>query len=119
MTRRVTTLCVLGVLLVGFTASGHAAWSALDQIPVTDMARGFTAATIREGNGHPQANWASCRARTAQMSYRTDGGTATATVGTLLEIGDTLYLSQPWQLVQFSVIRTTATSAQLDCTVGE
>ena len=119
MKQRIRMLGVAVLVSVTFAASGHAAYCALDQIAVAGTATGFTSATIREGNGHPQANWAQCRVRTAQVSYRIDGGAATATVGTLLEVGDVLPLNQPWQLVNFSVIRTTGTSAQLDCTVGE
>jgi hypothetical protein len=45
-----------------------------------------------------------------------NGSAATSSVGTLLEVGDVLPIVGHDVLVNFSAIRTTGTSGQLDCT---
>lgn len=85
-----------------------------EQITVANTALGFTAGKITPG-GKPAANLAVCRLELAQIRYRTSGAAATTTVGTLLEIGDTVALSGHDILVNFSAVRTGGTSGQLDC----
>lgn len=87
-----------------------------EQITVAATAIGFTAAKINTGAGHPQATRAYCRLETAEIRFRTDGGTPTTTVGTLLEPGDTLEVNDAIQLPQFLAIRTGGTSGSLSCT---
>lgn len=105
------------LLLLAPVALQAASYINFEQIAVTNTAVGFTAATITPP-GQPQAQTATCRARTAEMSYRVDGGTATTTVGTLIEIGDVVVINGHDSLVRFSAVRTTSTSGQLDCTVS-
>lgn len=110
-------LCAV-LLLTALTSAARAAvYLAFEQITVTNSAIGFTAAKINNTDGsHPAAVQASCRLRTAEVSYTIDGTTPTASVGTLLEVGDTLLLNGPDILNTFRAIRTGATSGQLDCT---
>lgn len=117
MLKRTLLALTLIVALAGSSAS--AGWAMLEQVAVAGTAIGFTAANIKQGAGHPQANIAVCRVRTAQISARWDGGTPTSTVGTLFEVGDVFTLNAPWQLVNFLAIRTTGTSGQADCTLSE
>ena len=112
---------VLGLILAwGLLVVPLSAWSYLgfEQIAVGATAIGFTASTINAGSGHTQATSAECRARTAEISFTIDGTTPTATVGTLLEIGDVRTLEGHDVLALFRAIRTTAVSGQLDCNVS-
>ena len=110
---------ILIAVLVALTVPMSAGWAMLEQITVAGSSIGFTAANINQGNGHPQANYATCRVRTAQVSVRWDGGTPTSTVGILVEVGDLIRLDAPWKIVNFRAIRTTSTSGQLDCLYSE
>lgn len=88
-----------------------------EQITITGTAIGFTGSKISgQSTGHPQATRALCRLETAEIRYRTDGGTPTASVGTLLEPGDVLDMRDAIALPQFLAIRTGATSGSLSCT---
>ena len=92
-----------------------------EQLTIDATAGGipFTSAMILPNvNGSPlQAQTAMCRTRTAEISYRIDGrGAVTASVGTLLEVGDILRVDGYDNLVRFRAIRTTGSSGQLDCT---
>lgn len=104
------------VLLLVAPVAAQYRYTAFEQITVGATAVGFTAATINEGSGHPQATIASCRLETAQVRFTVDGTTPTTTVGTLLEIGDWLTLTSPDLLTDFRAIRTGGTSGQLNCT---
>jgi hypothetical protein len=112
-------LVLLGALVALWVAPASA-WTYLgfEQLTVAGTAGGFTAATIDAVGGHPQATRAVCRLETAQIRYRYDGTAATATVGTLLEIGDVLTLDGYDALKVFSAIRTGGTSGVLDCSVS-
>ena len=112
------TLILLAVV-VALVAPLSAGYAALDQLTVADTAVGLTAAKIREGNGHPQANKGYCVVSTAAIRYRDDGGTPTSTVGVPAQVGDTLQILSPESLVKFRAIRSTSTSAALDCLVYE
>lgn len=114
MRRRLAAAVALAVL-VAVTAQA-VDYLAFEQITVAGTAGGVTAATVTSGNGHPQANTATCRLETAEIRYRIDGTAPTASVGTLLEIGDVLVLQGLDVILRFSAIRTTSTSAVLDCT---
>lgn len=103
------------VLALTVPMSAQFRYVAFEQITVAATAIGFTSATISAGNGHIQANSASCRNETAQIRFTIDGTTPTTTVGTLLEIGDSFILSSPDLLQNFKAIRTGSTSAKLSC----
>jgi hypothetical protein len=103
----------LGVVLA-MPTPGAVSYVAFEQITVAGTAIGFTAARITPA-GLNQATVAICRVRTAQISFTYDGTVPTSTVGTLLEVGDTLRLDGHDTLVRFLAIRTGA-SGQLDCT---
>lgn len=106
-------LAALGVVAVVRAAVDY---TAFEQITVANSAIGLTSATIVQGSGHVQANTATCRLETAQIRYRIDGTAPTTTVGTLLEIGDSVILRGTDVLLKFSAIRTGGSSGVLDCT---
>lgn len=111
MTRRVLSAAVIALTLsVLLTAS-----ATFEQITVANSAIGFTAAKI-DPPGEKQKQVAVCRLRLAEISYTWDGTTPTASVGMLLEVGDTLTLYDHTRLAFFRAIRTTGVSGQLDCT---
>ena len=112
--RRTLLLCI--ALALGATLTAQTRYIALEQIAVAGTAIGFTAATITPP-GQPMATQAVCRARTAEMSWRVDGGTPTSTVGTLIEVGEVLVITGHDNLVRFKAIRT-GSSGSLDCTVS-
>lgn len=111
--RRTFASALVGVVITLATPAG-VSYVAFEQITVANTAIGFTAARITPA-GFNQATLATCRLRTAQVSYTVDGTTPTTTVGTLLEVGDTLTVAGHDLLVLFRAIRTGATSGQLDC----
>jgi hypothetical protein len=113
--RRTLALTLVGVgVLLATPAS--VSYVAFEQITVAGTAIGFTAASITPA-GRPESNaqLASCRLRTAQISFTYDGTTPTATVGELLEVGDRIEVRGHDLLRLFRGIRTTGTSGQLDC----
>lgn len=101
-----------------FVAAQTVRYIAFEQITVANTAIGFTATKVEPdlSGGARQADTAVCRARTAEMSYTTDGTTPTSSVGTLLEVGDVLTVLGHDSIMRFKAIRTTAVSGQLDCT---
>ena len=113
---RLKRCLIAAVLTVASAAIVHAAdYYAFEQITVAAVSIGFTNATIVQGTTHKQATQAVCRVETAQLRYRFDGTAPTSAVGTLLEIGDTLTISEPISMVQFRAIRTGAVSGVLSC----
>lgn len=111
-------LRLLGVLALAL-ALAAVAWAEdrFEQITVDNTAGGvaLTATKITPA-GQPQAQSASCRVRTAEISFTFDGTAPTTTVGQLAEVGDWLYIPGHDRLLKFRAIRTGATSGQLDCT---
>lgn len=130
MTRRMARRLLIVITLAGwagfelatdnigmFVRAQGAAYLAFEQITVGAAAVGFTAAKITPNNATVRdATQASCRVRTAEISFTIDNTTPTAAVGQLLEPGDYLTLNGHDVLVNFRAIRTTGTSGQLDCT---
>lgn len=113
MIRRASVTLVLLLLLAA--TPGSVSYIAFEQITVANTAIGFTSARITPP-GFNQAQLASCRLRTAQISFTYDGTVPTASVGTLLEVGELLSVTGQDNLVRFRAIRTGGTSGQLDCT---
>jgi hypothetical protein len=113
-------LKVLAVALIvlGLSASVWA-YRDFEAITVAGTAIGFTSAKIALANDHPQMNWAICVVETAPIRWLVTGNSPTASSGMLVNPGATITLSQPLDLVAFLAIRTTSTSAQLDCTYGD
>ncbi len=109
----------LSVTVYGWTYLGF------ESITVGATAIGFTASCIQVGTGcngsvsHDQATAASCRLETAQIRYTYDGTTPTSTVGTLLEVGETLTLSGNDALQDFQAIRTGSSSGALKCNYSD
>lgn len=95
-------------------------WGAVlsfEQITVANTAIGFTTTKITPNpGGGSQAILATCRNETAEIRYTIDGTTPTTTVGTPIEALEVFYVSGHDSLVRFLAIRTTGTSATLDCT---
>ena len=118
MKRALLILSVLSLLVMRSSAVSYVNFEQIT-VDATTGGVGFTASLILPNvNGSPQqATLATCRVRTAEISYRLDGrGAVTASVGTLLEVGDTISVQGYDSLVRFKAIRTTATSGQMDCT---
>jgi len=101
-----------------FVAAQGVRYIAFEQITVAASAIGFTASKVEPDNsgGARQATTASCRVRTAEISFTYDGTTPTTTVGQLAEAGDFLIVNGHDSIMRFKAIRTGATSGQLDCT---
>lgn len=106
-------LSLVGALLLTLSLSAIS-YIAFEQITVANVSIGFTAATITPG-GLPEATIASCRLETAEIRWRIDGQVPTTTVGTLLEIGDTIVITGHDSLVRFRSIRTGGSSGTLSC----
>lgn len=109
-------LCVIGLVALSVAQPLTVSYSNFEQVVVAGTAIGLTTAVITPP-GLPMATGAKCRCRTAQLSFTINGTTPTASVGTLLEVGDILEMSGHDSLVLFRAIRTTGTSGQIDCTV--
>jgi hypothetical protein len=113
--RRLSVLAIL--LALCLTTLQAASYTKFEALAVAGTAVGFTAANINNTTGaHPAATSSSCRLELAEIRYTIDTTTPTSTVGTLMEIGDTLILNGNDTLNNFKAIRTTAVSGQLDCT---
>lgn len=109
-------LFVASVIAVACSAAALAE-DRFEQITVDNTAGGVAMTTTKiTPVGQPQAQYASCRLETAEIRYTLDGTAPTTTVGTLLEIGDTLPIAGHDRLFKFRAIRTGATSGVLDCT---
>lgn len=109
--RSFLALIVVGLLATSITAVSYIAF---EQVTVADTVIGFTSTAITAA-GLPQATLASCRLETAQVRWTINGTTPTTTVGTPLEIGDTLTITGHDLLVRFRAIRTGGTSGVLSC----
>lgn len=108
------SLLLLPLLAVTLAAQ-QATYIATEQITVANVSIGFTAATINTGGGHPQAERAVCRNEQAQIRVRVDGTAPTTTVGTIVDVGDTIQVTGNNALNQFRAIRTGSTSGILTC----
>jgi hypothetical protein len=108
----------LAVVLLCVSVLSAATYVKYESITVAATAIGFTAANINNTDGtHQAATQAVCRLETAQIRWMVDGTTTvTATTGTLLEIGDSIYLTDNDVLNRFRAIRTGSTSGALKCT---
>lgn len=111
MTRAILALIGACVLTLSLQAISYVAF---EQITVAGSSIGFTAASITP-SGLPEATIATCRLETAQIRWRIDGQAPSSTVGTQMEIGDTLVITGHDSLVRFRSIRT-GSSGQLNCT---
>jgi hypothetical protein len=120
MTKRLI-YALLFALTLTMAVSAQWAYLGFEQITVAGTSVGFTATTLRPNgaNTSPQATVGACRVTTAQIRYRIDGTAPTSTVGIVAEIGDVIALNGPDVLQKFRAIRTTSTSAALDCSVGQ
>jgi len=104
--KRVSFLIILSLLL-SVTAVQSQRRTTFEQITVANTAIGITAA-IRDG-------MAACgfRLETAQVRWRIDA-VPTASVGTLLEVGDVMTVSRAEDLMTVKFIRTGTTSGLLN-----
>ena len=80
---------------------------AFEALAVAGTAVGFTAATIAG------ARMATVKVEGAQVRYRTDGTAPTATVGTILDVGDSLIVWGSADVQAILFIRTGGVSATL------
>jgi len=86
--------------------------NSFETVTVTGTAIGITAALITNATKS-----AFLTLETAQIRYRTDGTNPSATVGHLLEVGETLKLTSIDEMNKFRAIRTGATSGVLRVSV--
>ena len=87
-----------------------------EAITVADSAIGFTQGKIVPGSGSYEGMSAQevyCTLETAAIRFTIDGTTPTTSVGHLLNTGDTLKLSNPNMIQNFSAIRTASTNGSL------
>lgn len=86
-----------------------------EQVTVDATAGGvkLTVATY-DPSGEKQTVTTRCRLEGAEVRFTYDGTTVTTTVGTLLEVGETLKLTHD-RTIKFRAIRTTGVSGTLDC----
>jgi hypothetical protein len=84
-----------------------------EQLTVAGTAVGITAA-ILSPDGQQQINRCSVRLETAQIRYRWDGTNPTASVGTILDVGETLPINGFDVAQSIRFIRTGSTSGVLD-----
>jgi len=113
--RRAVVVLALALGLV--VSLGAATYTKFEAVSIPATSTGFTAANINNLTGiHPPATQATCRLELAQVRYTVDGTTPSATVGTLIEIGDIVTVTSNLTLNAFRAFRTGAVSGQLDCT---
>jgi len=123
MRRHGNWLLTLGILALFLTSVERAcvaqavSYISFEQITVAASAIGFTASKVEPdgSGGGRQATIASCRVRTAEISFTYDNTAPTTTVGQLAEIGDQIVVSGHDNVMRFKAIRTGSTSGQLDC----
>lgn len=111
--RRLATAALVAMALA---VSLEAAFYDFEQITIDATAGGvkLTAAKVSP-NGF---TYVSCRLRTAEISYLTvdpTKTTVTASVGQLLEPGEILTISSREEALNLRMIRTGASSGQVDC----
>ena len=89
-------------------------FSAFESLTVAGTSVGLTSATFANRNR------ALVTVETAQVRFRFDGAdnAPTASVGHILEVGDTLELDSEHQLEHIRFIRTGGTSATVRCAYG-
>jgi len=105
-------------LACGLSAVTFAATTIFTQVIVDNTVGGVRIPVIvTDPPGAPQMQTATCRVRSAEISFTYDGTPPTITVGTLAGVGDVLYLPDHDKLLQFRAIRTTGANGQLDCNV--
>jgi hypothetical protein len=106
MRRLILLITILSLL--GVTAAQSQRRTTFEQITVANTAIGVTAA-IRDG-------MSACgfRLETAQVRWRIDAA-PTASVGTLLEVGDTMTVERAEDLNTLKFIRTGSTSGLINC----
>ena len=85
---------------------------AFEALSVSGSATQFTVATYAPSDG-TNAISATVQCQVAQVRWRADGTDPTATVGTLLEIGDEIVVWGSRDITSFRAIRTGGTSATL------
>ena len=100
-----------------FVTAQGVSYIVFEQITVANTAIGFTSTKVEPdgSGGGRQATTASCRVRTAEISFTYDNTAPTTTVGQLAEIGDQIVVSGHDNVMRFRAIRTGSTSGQLDC----
>ena len=87
--------------------------SVFAQLTVANTAVGLAAGTLTHAGGEQMTKFV-CRLETAQIRYRTDGTDPTATVGTILDVNDTLFITSPDDAARIRFIRTGGTSGVLN-----
>lgn len=107
--------CLIGVLALTVTVGAQYYASEAITVDNTSGGVGFST-TLINGDGHPQAQTATCTLETATIRYQIDGTAPTAAVGMLVAIGQTFTLSGNKALRQFRAIRTGGSSGALSCT---
>lgn len=115
------TSIIVSLLCAAVMVHAQTLYVASEQLTVdsTSGGVGFTASKITPvGTNVTQATKAVCRLETAEIrfSISLNDQTVTSSVGTLLEVNDTIVIMGHDNLVRFRAIRTTGSSGVLDCT---
>lgn len=95
------------------TLTVGANYDAYEDLPVSDQAVGFTAATVGKNRDR-----AFITVEGAPVRYRVDGGDPAIDIGHLLEAGDTLRLDNQAQLQRVRFIGQAGVEATLRCSYG-
>ena len=92
-----------------------------ETVTIAAGAIGFTSTEVTPTSGiglGKIAQIAECRLDTGQIRFRLDGTNPTATVGTILEIGETLTIKGEANIKKFRGFRTGTVSGSLSCHLG-
>lgn len=107
-----TTLLILALAACLGLSGSAAAYKTFETITVGASSIGITASTI-DPPGYPQMQKCVGRLETAEIRFRTDGGTPTASVGTVLEPLEILTIGGHEDADRLRMIRTTSTSGSI------
>jgi len=108
------------VVVLALTVPVLAQWSYKDTLPEVTVSgtagRVFTDAQVLSGNGHPQADVATCSVTGANIRVTTDGSDPTTTLGEVVVPGNYTWAGND-VLQALRAIRDDSTSATMNCTV--
>jgi len=110
--RRLSLIAVMLALVAPVIAQENIEFEALT---VAASATGITDSVVNPA-GYPQNNYCTARLATAQVRYRYDGTAPSATVGTVMDVGDVLVISGNDIARTIQWFRTGSTSGVLSIT---
>lgn len=90
-----------------------------EQLTISSTATGLSASTIKPSGNFNPAAYCKGRLKTADISYRYDGGTPTVTDGNIMHVDEAIEISGVTNVARFKAIRTGTTDAALPLTCFE